>query len=68
MKRSARRRRRQATREHEIRAALEVAILQRQLNWLAELQAADLDWARLLGLHLQLAELEHLDEALKEFV
>ncbi len=68
MKRSTKRRPKQATREERIRAALDVSISHRQLTWLVELQAADPDWARLLGLHLQLCELENLTGALKEFL
>ncbi len=68
MKRSARRRPKPASREEKIRAALDVAITHRQLTWLMELQAADPDWARLLGLHLQLCELENLTGALQEFL
>ena len=68
MKRSTRRRRAKAAPQEQIWAALDVAILHRQLTWRAELEASDPDWARLLSLHLQLAELEHLEDAVKEFL
>ena len=66
MKRFAPRRPRSMAPAEQIRAALELAILERQVAWRAELELATPDWARLLSLHLQLSELEHVEGALEE--
>ena len=66
--RQGRRRQRPATREQQIWEALELAVEERQQRWMDQVQAVTPDWAVLLSLHLQLAELEHLEDALAEFI
>jgi hypothetical protein len=52
----------------EIRAYIEEAYQARQTEWCIELidRCNDVDWAALLGLHLQLVELEHLRERMED--
>lgn len=60
--------RRKRVTPQEIRSYIEEQCDLRQTEWSIELfdKCNDIDWARLLGLHLQLVELEHLRERLEE--
>jgi hypothetical protein len=52
----------------KIRAAINEAYDSRQMEWSIELFGEDeeIDWSYLLGLHLQMCELEHLQRTLEE--
>ncbi len=59
-------RRRPASPE-QIRGQLTDDYLARQIEWSLALDAERVDWAYLLGLHLQMTEIEHLTESLEDF-
>jgi len=52
----------------KIRAALSDIYDSRQVEWSVELfgEEEEIDWSYLLGLHLQMCELEHLQKTLVE--
>jgi hypothetical protein len=52
----------------KIRAAINEVYDSRQMEWSVEIFGEDeeIDWSYLLGLHLQMCELEHLQRTLKE--
>jgi hypothetical protein len=52
----------------KIRAAINDVYDSRQMEWSVELYGEDeeIDWSYLLGLHLQMCELEHLQRTLEE--
>jgi hypothetical protein len=52
----------------KIRAAINDVYDSRQAEWSVELYGEDeeIDWSYLLGLHLQMCELEHLQRTLEE--
>jgi hypothetical protein len=52
----------------KVRAAINDVYDSRQMEWSVELYGEDeeIDWSYLLGLHLQMCELEHLQRTLKE--
>lgn len=52
----------------KIRAAINEVYDSRQMEWSVEIFGEDeeIDWAYLLGLHLQMCELEHLQRTLEE--
>jgi hypothetical protein len=51
----------------QIRAQLKQDYIARQTEWTLSLEASRVDWAYLLGLHLQMIEIEHLSQSLEEF-
>jgi hypothetical protein len=52
----------------KIRAAINEVYDSRQMEWSVEIFGEDeeIDWSYLLGLHLQMCELEHLQRTLEE--
>jgi hypothetical protein len=52
----------------KIRAAINDIYDSRQMDWSIELcgEEEEIDWSYLLGLHLQMCELEHLQRTLEE--
>jgi hypothetical protein len=52
----------------KIRAAIGDIYDSRQMDWSIELcgEEEEIDWSYLLGLHLQMCELEHLQRTLEE--
>ncbi len=59
--------RRRPASPQQIRAQLTDDYLARQIEWSLGLDAERIDWTYLLGLHLQMTEIEHLTESLEEF-
>jgi hypothetical protein len=51
----------------DIRAQLARNYSARQVEWSQQLDNEKVDWVCLLSLHLQMSEIEHLDDALQEF-
>lgn len=52
--------------EERFRAQLEGAYLDRQMRWHSQLKATDPDWNVLLGIHLQMSELERMFAGLEK--
>ncbi len=51
-----------------LRAYIEEVLLAHQLEWARHLAGAEVDWTIMLGLHLRLVELEHLEEHLEDLL
>ncbi len=51
-----------------LRADIEEVLLAHQLEWARRLAAERIDWTIMLGLHLRLVELEHLEEHLEDLL
>ena len=64
----ARSRKQQEITPEKIRAAIDNVYDSRQVEWSVELfgEEEEIDWSYLLGLHLQMCELEHLQRTLEE--
>jgi hypothetical protein len=52
----------------QIRQYIRCSVDEHHLSWQAELTSSEPHWAYLLGLHLRLVELEHLETAAGELL